>query len=161
MTIGVGDKLPEVAFKVMTKDGPTEKSVSELFAGKKVILFGLPGAFTPTCHRDHLRGFLDNLDAIKARGIDTVAVVSVNDVWVMAAWAKATRGTDRIEYLADGSALFTKAAGFDVDLGVAGMGIRSMRYSMIVDDCTVTRLNIEEARGKAVTSGAATILQQL
>lgn len=161
MTIDVGDKLPEATFKVMTDDGPAEMSTSQIFTGKKMVLFGLPGAFTPTCHKDHLRGYLDNVDAIKAKGIDAIAVVSVNDIWVMSAWAEATKAKGRILFLADGAAQFAKAIGLDIDLSATGMGIRSRRYSMIVDDGTVTQLNIEQARGKAVDSGAATILTQL
>lgn len=161
MTIKVGDKLPEAEFTIMTSDGPAKMSVSELTAGKKIILFAVPGAFTPTCHANHLPGFLENLSSIKERGVDDVAVVAVNDVHVVNAWAKATKGDGKIHFLSDGNADFAKAIGMDVDLGVAGMGIRSKRYSMIVDDGTVTALNEEESPGQAVISSAATILEQL
>jgi len=161
MTIAIGDRLPEAKFKVPGAEGPAEMTTADLCAGKKVVLFGLPGAFTPTCHRNHLPGYLENLDALKAKGVDDVAVVSVNDVFVMGAWADATGGAGRIRYLADGSADFTKAAGLDLDMTAAGMGVRSKRYSMIVEDGVVTALNIEESPGQAVTSGAATILDQL
>ncbi len=161
MAINVGDKLPAATFKFMSADGPAEITTDELCAGRKVVLFGLPGAFTPTCHRNHLPGFLENLQAIKDKGVDTVAVVSVNDVFVMGAWARDTGGQGKIDYLADGSADFAKAIGLDVDLSAVGMGVRSARYSMIVDDGVVKSLNIEEAPGQAVASGAARILEQL
>jgi len=161
MTISVGDKMPEVKFKTITAEGPAEVSTDQLFAGKKVVLFGLPGAFTPTCHANHLPGYLENLDAIKAKGVDTIAVVSVNDMFVMDAWARDTGGKGKIEFLADGSADFNKAVGLDVDLTGFGMGLRSARYSMIVDNSVLQTLNIEEAPGQAVASGAAQILEQL
>ena len=161
MGISIGDKLPDVKFKTMKNDEPVETSVSEIFSGKKIVLFAVPGAFTPTCHRNHLPGFLENLDTIKSKGVDAIAVVSVNDVWIMDAWSKATNGNGKIQFLADGSADFAKAVGMDVDLNAVGMGIRSKRYSMIVEDCKVTALNVEQAPGTTVTSGAATILSQL
>ena len=161
MAINVGDKLPAATFKFMSADGPADVTTDDLCAGKKVVLFGLPGAFTPTCHRNHLPGFLENLQAIKDKGVDTVAVVAVNDVHVMGAWARDTGGQGKIEYLADGNADFAKAVGLDIDLAVAGMGIRSARYSMIVDDGVVKALNIEQAPGQAEASGAARILEQL
>ena len=159
MVIKVGETLPGAMFLELGADGPLKRTVEDVFAGKKVVLFGLPGAFTPTCHKNHLPGFLENLDAIKARGVDTVAVVSVNDVWVMGAWAKETKGQGRIVFLADGSGDFTQAIGLEAD--IPGMGLRSRRYSMIVDDRVVRSLNIEEVRGQAVISGAATVLSQL
>ena len=161
MTIAVGDKLPNATFKIMTDDGPGQMTTDELFAGKKVVLFAVPGAFTPTCHMNHLPGFVEHFDTIKAKGIDEIAVVSVNDVWVMNEWSKASKGKGKIHFLADGAAEFTKAAGLDIDLSVAGMGIRSKRYSMIVDDGVLKALNIEEKPGTAEISGAARILEQL
>jgi peroxiredoxin len=161
MTISVGDKLPEATFKTMTADGVKEITTAEIFPGKKVVLFAVPGAFTPTCSNNHLPGYLENHDAILARGVDTVAVVAVNDVHVMGAWARFTGGEGKILYLADGSGTFAKALGLDIDLSGGGMGLRSKRYSMIVDDCTVTTLNVEDSPGKAVESGAAKILEQL
>ena len=128
---------------------------------KKVILFAVPGAFTPTCHLNHLPGFVENLEIIKSKGIDEVYVVSVNDVWVMDAWATATNAKGKIGFLSDGSGQVTKALGLDVDLDPAGMGLRSKRYSMIIDDGVVKQLNIEETPGTAITSGAAIILEQL
>ncbi len=161
MKISVGDRLPDSNFKVMRKDGPVDISSDELFANKKVVLFAVPGAFTPTCHRNHLPGFLEHLETIKSKGVDTVAVVSVNDVWVMSSWAKATNGNGKIEYLADGSGDFAKAIGADQDLNAGGMGLRSQRYSMIVEDGVVTALNIEEKPGTSEISGAAGILKIL
>ncbi|MEO5757683.1 MAG: peroxiredoxin [Mesorhizobium sp.] len=160
MTISVGDKLPEATFKTMTADGAKEVTVTEIFSGKKVVLFGLPGAFTPTCSNNHLPGYLENHDAILARGVDTIAVVSVNDVHVMGAWATFTGGEGKILYLADGNGDFVKSVGLDGDFSGGGMGLRSKRFSMIVDDGKVTALNIEVERGVA-QSGAAKILELL
>ena len=160
MSISVGDKLPEAKFKTMTDDGAKELSVADLFAGKKVVLFGLPGAFTPTCSNNHLPGYLENRDAILARCVDTIAVVATNDVHVMGAWARFTGGEGKILYLADGNGDFVRAAGLEVDLAVAGMGHRSKRFSMIVDDGKVTALNVESQPG-VNNSGAAQILEQL
>ncbi|MDJ0930271.1 peroxiredoxin [Breoghania sp.] len=161
MTIQIGDQLPDATFKIMTADGPGEVSTSDIFAGKKVVLFAVPGAFTPTCHNNHLSGFLENLSALKSKGIDTVAVTAVNDVFVMDAWAKATGAEGKIVFLADGSADFAKDIGLELDASLAGLGMRSQRYSMIVEDGKVTSLNVEDTPGQAAISGAAGILNQL
>ena len=161
MTISVGDKLPEATFKTIGADGPTNITTAELTAGKKVVLFGVPGAFTPTCSNNHLPGYLQNFDALKDKGVDTIAVVAVNDIHVMTAWARFTGGEGKLVFLADGSGEFTKKCGLDVDLSAAGMGLRSTRFSMIVEDGTVTALNSGDAPGKAVESGAAKILETL
>ncbi|WP_412051534.1 peroxiredoxin [Hoeflea sp. Naph1] len=161
MTIAIGDKLPDSTFKETTADGMTEVTTSELFSGKKVVVFAVPGAFTPTCHLNHLPGYLENRDAILAKGVDEIAVISVNDAFVMAAWEKATNGTGKLRYLSDWDAKFTKAIGMDADLSAGTLGVRSKRYSMIVEDGKVTALNIEETPGQAVTSGAAALLEQL
>ena len=161
MTISVGDKLPEGSFKVMTADGVKTLTTGEVFSGRKVVLFAVPGAFTPTCSNNHLPGYLENRDAILSRGVDTIAVLAVNDVHVMTAWARFTGGEDKILFLADGSGNFVKAIGLDNDLGAAGMGLRSKRFSMIVNDGKVEALNIEDMPGQAVTSGAAKLLEQL
>lgn len=161
MTISVGDRLPDATFKTMGADGARDITVSELTAGKKIVLFGVPGAFTPTCSNDHLPGYLENRDALGDKGIDAVAVVSANDVHVMGAWARFTGGEDKLVYLADGNADFIKACGLDIDLSGAGLGTRSRRFSMIVDDGKVAALNIEQTPGKAVETGAARILEQL
>ena len=123
MTIAVGDKLPDATFKTMTADGAKDLTTAEIFAGKKVVLFGVPGAFTPTCSNNHLPGYLENHDAILARGVDTIAVVAVNDDHVMGAWARFTGGEGKILYLADGNGDFVKAVGLDVDLSGGGMGV--------------------------------------
>ena len=161
MTIKAGDTLPDATFSVMGADGPKPVTSDELFAGKKVVLFGVPGAFTPTCSMNHLPGFLDNADAFKAKGIDTIAVVSVNDPFVMGAWAKSTAGEGKITYLADGSATFTKAVGLTLDLVERGLGVRSQRYAMLVDNKVVKTLNIEDSPGMAETSGADALLKTL
>ncbi|MBZ9674147.1 peroxiredoxin [Mesorhizobium sp. ES1-1] len=160
MSISVGDKLPDATFKTMGADGAKSMSSAEIFTGKKVVLFGVPGAFTPTCSNNHLPGYLENLDAILARGVDTVAVVSVNDVHVMGAWARFTGGEGKILFLADGNGDFAKATGLDADYSGGGMGLRSKRFAMIVDDGKVTALNVETKPG-VDESGAAHILGQL
>ena len=160
MTIKVGDKVPAVTFRTMTADGPKELTSDEVFGGKKVALFALPGAFTPTCSARHLPGYVQQADAIKAKGADTVACVSVNDAFVMGAWG-ADQGTgDKVLMLADGSADFANAVGLEMDVAARGMGIRSQRYSMVVEDGVVTALNVEEP-GKLEVSDADTMLSQV
>jgi peroxiredoxin len=159
--IKVGDHLPSSKFKVMTADGPAEKTTDDIFKGKKVVLFAVPGAFTPTCHRNHLPGFIKNADAIKAKGVSTIAVTGVNDVFVMDAWKKSTGAEGKVEFLADGSADFAKAIGLQLDATAGGLGIRSKRYSMVVDDGVVKSLAVEEAPGKAELSGADALLKVL
>lgn len=161
MTIAVGQKLPDATFKTLTADGPKELSTADVFGARKVVLFGVPGAFTPTCNNNHLPGYVENHDAILAKGVDRIAVVAVNDVFVMGAWARSTGGESKILFLADGSGDFAKAAGLDIDLSKAGLGLRLKRFSAIVEDGTVTALNIEDAPGMVANSGAATILEQL
>jgi peroxiredoxin len=160
MTIKVGDRIPSASFTVMTAEGPKPKTTDDIFKGKKVVLFAVPGAFTPTCSKAHLPGFVAQADAIKAKGIDTIAVTGVNDVFVMDAWKKASNA-DKIEFLADGSANFAKAIGLSMDLGERGLGTRSQRYSMLVEDGVVKKLNVEEGPGKAEASGADNLLKQL
>ena len=160
MAIKVGDRLPSANFTVMTAEGPKPKSTDEIFKGKKVVLFAVPGAFTPTCHKNHMPGFVKNAAAIKAKGIDTIAVTGVNDVFVMDAWKKASGG-DQIEFLADGSGNFAKAIGLSADLTERGLGVRSQRYAMVVDDGVVKTLNVEDAPGKADISGADNLMKSL
>jgi len=160
MTISIGEKLPAATFKTMTDSGAKDLTVDEIFAGKKVVLFGLPGAFTPTCSNNHLPGYLENREAILARGVDTIAVIATNDVHVMGAWARFTGGEGKILYLADGNGDFVRAAGLEADLTVANMGHRSKRFSMIVDDGKVIAINVESQPG-VNDSGAAHILEQL
>ncbi len=161
MTIKVGDSLPEATFRVMTADGPAPRSTADIFSGKKVVLFAVPGAFTPTCHRNHLPGFAAHAAEIKAKGVDEIAVVAVNDVFVMDAWAKATGAADRITFLSDGSADFAKAIGLSLDASAGGLGIRSKRYSMVVENGVVKSLAIEESPGKVEASGADALLKVL
>ncbi|MCT8970338.1 peroxiredoxin [Microbaculum marinisediminis] len=156
--IKVGDKLPEATFGVVTPSGPATKTTSEVFSGRKVALFAVPGAFTPTCHNNHLPGFLANADKFKEKGVDAIACLAVNDVFVMDAWAKATGAGETIEFLADGSALFSKATGLELDITERGMGIRSQRYAMLVDDGVVTILNIGDEPGKTDITGAEALL---
>ena len=160
MAIKVGDRVPNGTFTVMTAEGPKPKTSDELFKGKKVVLFAVPGAFTPTCHKNHLPGFVKNADAIKAKGIDTIAVTGVNDAFVMDAWKKASGG-DAIEFLADGSGNWARAVGLTADLTERGLGVRSQRYCMLVDDGVIKTLNIEDAPGKADISGADNLLKGL
>jgi len=159
VSIAEGDKLPAGTFKVMGKEGPENVSSDELFKGKKVVLFGLPGAFTPGCSKAHLPGFVVNADKIKARGIDTIACMSVNDAFVMDAWGKA-QNADEVEMLADGNGEFTKALGLEMDARGYGMGERCKRFSMIVEDGVVKHLAIEPAGGVDVSS-AEKILEKL
>jgi glutaredoxin/glutathione-dependent peroxiredoxin len=158
MTISIGDKLPDATFKVRVESEYADTTTAEIFAGKKIVLFGLPGAFTPTCSMNHLPGFLENRDVILSKGVDQIAVVAVNDHHVMKAWAEATGGKGKLLFLADGTAAFTKAIGMDAEMGP--MGLRSKRFSMIVEDGVVKQLNIEPGPGAEV-SGAAVILGQL
>ena len=158
--IKVGDRLPSATFNVMTSEGPKPRTTDEIFAGKKVVLSALPGAFTPTCSNNHVPGYRDNFDALKAKGVDTIAVTSVNDAFVMGAWQKSQSCEGKIEFLADGSAKFANAIGLGLDLTERGMGLRSKRYSMLVEDGVVKTLNIEEGPG-AEASGAVTMLGQV
>jgi peroxiredoxin len=161
MTIKIGEKIPEATLKTMTDDGARDIATAEIFAGRKVVLFGVPGAFTPTCSNNHLPGYIENHDAIIAGGVDAIAVVAVNDHHVMGAWARFTGGEGRILYLADGNGDFIRAMGLETDMSKGGLGTRSKRFSMIVEDGTVKTLNIEDAPGKAVVSGAAALMEQL
>ncbi|WP_159947066.1 peroxiredoxin [Rhizobium sp. 18065] len=161
MTIAIGDKLPTATFKEKTADGPVETTTEQLFAGKKVVVFAVPGAFTPTCTLNHLPGYLENRDQILARGVDDIAVISVNDWHVMGAWAQHTGGLGKIHFLADWDASFTKALGLDADLSAGALGVRSKRYSMLVEDGVLKSLNVEENPGQATVSAAAAMIKQL
>jgi len=161
MTIAVGDRLPRATFKVKTDDGAVEMTTDDIFKGKKVVLFGVPGAFTPTCSMNHLPGYIENHDAILARGVDQIAVVAVNDHHVMRAWAEASGAKGKILFLADGNGAFIKAIGLEADMSGSGMGLRSQRFSMIVEDGIVKALNRGDKSGEAVISGAAAVLAQL
>lgn len=161
MTIAVGDKLPDATFKVRTSEGLKDLTTQDLTAGKKVVLFAVPGAFTPTCHARHLPSYLENLDALKAKGVDTVACVAVNDAFVLDAWGKNAGADGKIVLLSDGNATFTKAVGLDFDGSGFGLGTRSRRYSMLVEDGVVKTLNVEDSPGVMEVSGADTILAAL
>ena len=161
MAIKVGDRVPNGTFTVMTAEGPKPRTTDELFKGKKVVLFAVPGAFTPTCNNNHLPGFVKNAAAIKAKGVDTIAVTGVNDVFVMEAWKKSTNAGGKIEFLADGNGEFAKAIDMAFDASGNGLGTRSKRYSMLVEDGTVKKLNIEDAPGKCDVSGGQALLGQL
>jgi len=161
MAIKVGDRLPEAKFRVMGPDGPAVKTTADIFKGKKVVLFAVPGAFTPTCSNNHLPGFLKNADAIKAKGVDTIAVTGVNDVFVMEAWKKSSGAAGKIEFLSDGNADFAKALDLTIDGSGMGLGTRSKRYAMVVEDGVVKKLNVEDVPGKAENSGAENLLKQL
>jgi peroxiredoxin len=161
MTIKVGDRLPESKFRVMTADGPQVKTTDDVFKGKKVALFAVPGAYTGTCHKMHMPSIFLNAYAIKEKGIDTIAVVSVNDVFVMNAWKRDTDQRDEAVFLADGNADFAKAIGLELDASGNGLGIRSKRYSMLVEDGVVKTLNLEPNPGKVEVSGGDTFLSQL
>ena len=160
MTIKPGEKIPAAEFSVMTADGQQKLSTDVIFAGRKVVLFAVPGAFTATCSMNHLPGFLAAAEAIKAKGVDTIACTSVNDVDVMNAWGKSSGADGKIMMLAEGNADFARAVGLAVDRKSAGMGERSRRYSMLVENGVVKTLNVEEKSGVNV-SGAETILEQL
>ena len=160
MTIKIGDKIPAATFKVMTADGKSEMTTDGIFNGRKVVLFAVPGAFTGTCTKAHMPSFLAHFDAIKTKGVDMIACTSVNDVDVMNAWAKSTGADGKIVMLADGNADFAKSVGLEKDFNAAGMGLRSSRYSMIVENGVLQQLNVEGGPGSMV-SGAETILEQL
>ncbi len=160
MTIKVGERIPAATLKQMTKDGPANVTTEALFKGKTVVLFSVPGAFTPTCHAKHLPGFVRELGKLKAKGVDTVACLAVNDVFVMDAWAKASQSGDQILMLADGNADFTKALGLELDASGFGMGIRGKRFALVAKDGVVTHLNVE-APGEFKVSAAEYVLGQL
>lgn len=159
MPIKAGDKIPDVTLTHMTAEGPKPISTEELFSGKKVVLFALPGAFTPTCSASHLPGFVVNADKIKAKGVDEVVCLSVNDAFVMDAWGKA-QNAEEIRMIADGNADFAKAVGLELDLTARGMGVRLQRFAMIVEDGVVKHINIE-APGKFEVSSAEKIMELL
>ena len=160
MTIKIGDRIPSVSLSMMTADGPKDITTDEVFADKKVVLFAVPGAFTPTCSAAHLPGYVVNHDAIKAKGVDTIACLSVNDAFVMGAWGQAQNVEDHILMLADGSASLTEALGLTLDLTERNLGVRSQRYALIAEDGVVTHLNIESGAGLEV-SDAETIMALL
>ena len=160
MTIKVGDKIPSVVLQQKTADGVQPVKTDDLFKGKKVVLFAVPGAFTPTCSAKHLPGFVQNADKLKQKGVDAIACVAVNDAFVMEAWGKSQNTDSKVMMLADGSAHFAKALGLDLDLMDKGLGMRSQRYAMVVNDGKVEKLFVEAA-GKFEVSSAENVLSQL
>jgi glutaredoxin/glutathione-dependent peroxiredoxin len=160
MTIKVGDKMPAGTFKHMTADGPRNITTDELFANKKVVIFSVPGAFTPTCDAKHLPGFVERAADIRAKGIDTVACMAVNDVFVMNAWGKYSNVGDKVLMLADGNGEYAKALGLEMNGTGFGMGMRGQRFAVVVDNGTVTKLFVE-GPGEFKVSSAEHVLSQL
>ena len=155
MTIKVGDKIPSMKLTQATAEGPKETSTDDIFGGKKVVLFAVPGAFTPTCSAKHLPGFVQNADAFKAKGVDTVACIAVNDAFVMGAWGKEQGTEGKIDMLADGAAAFARAIGLELDLNGRGMGWRSQRYALVAENGVVTHLGVEAPGGFEVSKAEA------
>lgn len=160
MTIKIGDQLPNGTLFEMSEEGPKPIAVADLVQGKRVVIFGLPGAFTPTCSALHVPGYVAQADQLKARGIDQIVCLAVNDAFVMGAWGKDQKAGGKVRMLGDGSAVFTKAIGLELDLTERGMGLRCQRFSMLVDDGVVKSLNIE-APGKFEVSDAQSMLNSL
>jgi len=161
MTINVGDKLPSVTLRQVTSEGPKEVTSDDFFRGRKVVLFAVPGAFTPACSQRHLPGYVDKAADIKAKGIDEIACVAVNDAAVMGAWGKNQKTEGKVTMLADGSGDFARALGLELDLSKGGLGIRSKRYSMLVENGVVKSLNVEAQPGQVDSSSAEAILRAL
>ena len=161
MTINVGDRIPSVTLKQLTSEGVKEFTTDEIFRGKRIVLIAVPGAFTPACSQRHLPGYVDKAADIKAKGIDEIACVAVNDAFVMGAWSRDQRAEGKVRMLADGSGDFARALGLELDLSKGGLGIRSKRYSMLVDDGVVKSLNVEHQPGQVDISGAEAMLKAL
>ncbi len=161
MTIKIGDRIPNVSLSTMTADGPTDITTDEIFAGKKVVLFALPGAFTPTCNAAHLPGYVVHHAAIKEKGVDTIVCLAVNDPFVMGAWGEAQNVEDNILMLSDGSASLTEAIGLELDLTERNFGVRSQRYALIAEDGVITHLNIELSGPELKVSDAETMMALL
>ncbi len=157
MAIKVGDTIPSMKLMMATPEGPKETTTDDIFKGKKVVLFAVPGAFTPTCSAKHLPGFVQNADAIKAKGVDTIACISVNDAFVMGAWGKDQGTGDKVVMLADGAAAFAKALGLELDLNARGMGWRSQRYALVAENGVVTHLGVEAPGGFEVSKAEAVL----
>ena len=160
MAIKAGDRMPAGKLKTMTQDGPKDVTTDELFKGKKVVLFSVPGAFTPTCDAKHLPGFVQLADQIRAKGVDTIACMAVNDVFVMNAWGKSGNVGDKVLMLADGNAEYAKALGLEMDASGFGMGTRGQRFAIVVDDGVAKTVDVEE-KGQFKVSSAEHILSQL
>lgn len=156
-----GDTIPDISVKQMTSDGPTDVSLTEYCKGRKVIIFALPGAFTPTCSETHVPSYVANADALRAKGVQAIACVSTADFFVMNAWGKSMGVGDSVDMLADGNHEFTRAAGMTVDLTVAGLGERSLRYAMVLDDGVISHIAVEDNPGEATVSAAEAVLAAL
>jgi peroxiredoxin len=161
MALAIGDSLPDATFRVLGPDGIETLSTQDVFAGKKVVLFAVPGAFTPTCHIKHLPGFIESADEFKKEGVDTIACVAVNDPFVLAAWAEKSGGKGKVLFLSDGNAEFTKKTGMEFDGSAVGLGTRSKRYAALIEDGVVKALNVEDSPGVAVSSTAAKLLERI
>jgi peroxiredoxin len=161
MTIKAGDRIPDVTVTIMGKNGPEPVKTAEYFKGRKIALFSVPGAFTPTCHAKHLPGFVERYDEIKSKGVDAVAVTAVNDVFTLDAWLKDRGAAGKIDGLADGSGVFARALGLELDLMEFGLGVRGKRFSAVVNDGVVQRINVEENSSLATVSSAESTLEKL
>lgn len=161
MTIKAGDWIPDVTFTMMGPSGPQPIKSKDYFAGRKIALFALPGAFTPTCHKQHLPGFVEKAAAIKAKGVDAIAVTAVNDIFTLDAWLEISGAKGKIDALADGSAVFAKSVGLELDLTEPGLGVRSKRYAALVTDGVVDWIDVEENSGAATVSSAESTLAKL
>ncbi|MEK4032724.1 peroxiredoxin [Methylocystis sp. IM3] len=161
MTIKAGDRIPDVTVTIMGKNGPEPVKTAEYFKGRKIALFSVPGAFTPTCHAKHLPGFVERYDEIKSKGVDAVAVTAVNDVFTLDAWLKDRGAAGKIDGLADGSGVFARALGLELDLMEFGLGVRGKRFSAVVNDGVVQWINVEENSSLATVSSAESTLEKL
>lgn len=161
MTIKIGDPLPDMTFTTMGANGPEPKTTAEVFGGKKVALFAVPGAYTPSCHKGHMPGFVQRVDELKSKGVDTIACTAVNDIFVLTNWAKASGADGKILLLADGNGEFARKLGLEVDLSGHGLGVRSNRYAMLVEDGVVKVLNVEDSPPKHDKSSAATLCSMI
>jgi peroxiredoxin len=161
MTIKVGDRLPETSFTTMGAKGPEPRTTSQVFAGRKAVLFAVPGAYTPTCSEQHLPGFVDKANAIAEKGVTVIACTAVNDIFVLDAWAKARSADGKVLMLADGNAEFARKIGLEIDLSGFGLGTRSKRYAMVVDDLVVTYLAVEDSPPQHEKATADKLLQAL
>jgi peroxiredoxin len=161
MSIESGDRLPDVSFTVMGANGPEPKKAADYFKGRRVALFSVPGAYTPTCHRTHLPGFVAEADAIRAKGVDAIAVTAVNDIFVLDAWLEASKAKGKVDGLADGSGVFVKAIGEELDLTERGLGLRGKRFAALVKDGVVEWIEVEENSSACTVSSAEALLGRL
>jgi len=161
MSIKVGDKLPDATFRILGAEGPTPMTTAEVFSGKKVALFAVPGAFTPTCHQKHLPSFLGHIDEFKKKGVDKIVCIAVNDPFVLGAWEDASGAKGKVLFLSDGNAEFTKKIGMDFDGSGFGLGTRSKRYSMLVENGVVKTMNVEDSPAACSITGGDKLLDAL